>query len=202
MKKLGVILITSVFTILSISLFHLNDSSLSAASNYKTGDKVYIGNDSYTIIDANAMTLLKDSATDAGEVTWNQAVASLNSLPNKYGELGSKAFSNKFSLPKTTDLTSITNNNSLTTIDPITTDWWLGDAAVDNRSKFVGANTNSLVTDVSLVTNVIDKQNLTCTNETVTEQGVKVANDESKPSRQETFDLDVPNLKIGLKIKS
>ena len=83
---------------LSIGLPMLSfESKLSAATGYTTGDKVYIGNDSYTIIDPNAMTLLKDTATNAGEVTWNDAVASLSALPNNYGQLGSKFVSNKFS---------------------------------------------------------------------------------------------------------
>ena len=45
------------------------------------------------------MTLLKNTATDAGEVTWNDAVASLDTLADNYGELGSKAVSGKLYAP-------------------------------------------------------------------------------------------------------
>ena len=167
--------ILTAFSI-GIPLLYNDDYRLNAATNYSTGSKVFIGNDSYTVIDPNTMTLLKDTATDAGEVTWNDAVASLNNLAGNYGELGSKIVSNKFTLPKTSDLTSIMNtgNTALVTIDTINTDWWLGDESVDNRSKFVGANTNSLVTDVSIIKNVLDKENKVCNMEqTVTEQGIK-----------------------------
>ena len=100
---------------------------MKAASDYTTGNKVFIGNDSYTIIDPESMTLLKDTATDEGEMTWNAAVASLSNLPSTYGELGSKLVNGHFSLPTSNDLTAITNNNVITTVDPISSDWWLGD---------------------------------------------------------------------------
>ena len=167
--------ILTVFSI-GIPLLYNDDHRLNAATNYSTGSKVFIGNDSYTVIDPTTMTLLKDTATDAGDVTWNDAVASLNNLANKYGELGSKVVSNKFTLPKTSDLTNImnTDNTALINIDSINTDWWLGDDSVDNRSKFVGANTNSLVTDVSIVKNVLNEAAKVCDMEqTVTEQGIK-----------------------------
>ena len=67
--------ILTVFSI-GIPLLYNDDYRLNAATNYSTGSKVFIGNDSYTVIDPNTMTLLKDTATDAGEVTWNDAVAS------------------------------------------------------------------------------------------------------------------------------
>ncbi len=167
--------ILTAFSI-GIPLLYNDDYRLNAATNYSTGSKVFIGNDSYTVIDPNTMTLLKDTAIDAGEVTWNNAVASLSTLANKYGELGSKAVSNKFTLPKTSDLTLITNNDNtaLINIDSINTDWWLGDDSVDNRSKFVGANTNSLVTEVSIIKNVLDEAAKVCNmDQTVTEQGIK-----------------------------
>ncbi len=176
MRKIMFIIFTLLIATISIPILNADNDKLNAATNYSTGSKVFIGNDSYTIIDPNTMTLLKDTATDAGEVTWNDAVASLSTLASKYGELGSKAVSNKFTLPKTSDLTSIMNtgNTALVTIDTINTDWWLGDESVDNRSKFVGANTNSLVTDVSIIKNVLDKENKVCNMEqTVTEQGIK-----------------------------
>lgn len=147
---------------------------MKAASDYTTGNKVFIGNDSYTIIDPESMTLLKDTATDEGEMTWNAAVASLSNLPSTYGELGSKLVNGHFSLPTSNDLTAITNNNVITTVDPISSDWWLGDESVDNRSRFVGANTNSLVTDVSIVKNILDEANHVCNlDQTTTEQGIK-----------------------------
>jgi len=181
--------ILTVFSI-GIPLLYNDDHRLNAATNYSTGSKLFIGNDSYTVIDPNTMTLLKDTATDAGEVTWNDAVASLNNLAGNYGELGSKIVSNKFTLPKTSDLTLITNNDNtaLINIDSINTDWWLGDASVDNRSKFVGANTNSLVTDVSIVKNVVDTNNYVClNNQTVTEQGIKPTRTEADAIKNETF---------------
>ena len=161
---------------LSVPLLYNDNHRLNAATNYSTGSKVFIGNDSYTVIDPNTMTLLKDTATDAGEVTWNDAVASLNNLAGNYGELGSKAVSGKFTLPKTNDLTKVISSDqtSLVNIDAISTDWWLGDESVDNRSKFVGADTNSLVTDVSIIKNVLDTQKHVCSiDQTVTEQGQK-----------------------------
>ncbi len=175
-KKVLVSICMLVALGIALPMLSLKDKLSAATANYTTGNKVYIGNDSYTVIDPNAMTLLKDTATSAGEVTWDGAMASLNSLPGQYGELGSKFVSNKFSLPTTTDLASITNtgNTALVTVDPISTDWWLGDASVDNRSKFVGANTNSLVKDENVVKNVLDKENHVCNmNQTVTEQGLK-----------------------------
>ncbi len=180
MKRLGVVICSLILVMISVSLLNISSDKLNAASNYSTGNKVYIGNDSYTIIDPNTMTLLKDTATDAGDVTWNDAVASLNNLANKYGELGSKAVSNKFTLPTTSDLTNImnTDNTALINIDSITTDWWLGDESVDNRSKFVGANTNSLVTDVEIIKNILDEDNGVCNmDQTVTEQGIKPTED-------------------------
>ncbi len=177
---------------LSVPLLYNDNHRLNAATNYSTGSKVFIGNDSYTVIDPNTMTLLKDTATDAGEVTWNDAVASLNNLAGNYGELGSKIVSNKFTLPKTSDLTSIMNtgNTALVTIDTINTDWWLGDESVDNRSKFVGANTNSLVTDVSIIKNVLDKENKVCNMEqTVTEQGIKVTQNDTDPETIARFPI-------------
>ena len=176
MKRLGAIICSLILVMISVSLLNISSDKLNAASYYSTGNKVYIGNDFYTIIDPNTMTLLKDTATDAGDVTWNDAVASLNNLASKYGELGSKVVSNKFTLPTTSDLTNImnTDNTALINIDSITTDWWLGDDSVDNRSKFVGANTNSLITDVSIIKNVLDKENGTCNvDQSVTEQGIK-----------------------------
>ena len=176
MKKIGAVICTFMLVMISMSLLNFSSDKLNAASNYSTGNKVYIGNDSYTVIDPNTMTLLKDTATDAGDVTWNDAVASLNNLASNYGELGSKAVANNFSLPTSTDLAVVTNvdNTALVNIDPIANDWWLGDASVDNRSKFVGANTNSLVTDFSIIKNVADTVNLTCNmGLTVLEQGIK-----------------------------
>ncbi len=176
-RKIYTFLCLFIGVSLSLPLFYNDDNRLNAATNYSTGSKVFIGNDSYTVIDPNTMTLLKDTATDAGEVTWNNAVASLSTLANNYGELGSKIVSNKFTLPKTSDLTLITNNDNtaLINIDSINTDWWLGDESVDNRSKFVGADTNSLVTDVSIIKNVLDEVNRVCNlDQTVTEQGIKV----------------------------
>jgi len=161
---------------------------MNAATSFTKGNKVYIGNESYTIIDPNAMTLLADQATDAGNVTWDNAVASLTTLPNQYGELGSKAVKGKFSLPKSTDLTSITNVDTLNTIDPLTSDWWLGDESVDNRSKFVGANTNSLVTDVPGIKNILDTDNHVCnTNQAVTEQGLKPTKTGNDPTKTDTY---------------
>lgn len=191
---------------LSIALPMLSfESKLSAATdNYTTGNKVFIGNDSYTIIDPNAMTLLKETPTNAGEVTWNDAVASLSALPNSYGQLGSKFVSNKFSLPTTTDLASITNigNTALVTVDPISTDWWLGDASVDNRSKFVGANTNSLVTDVSVVKNVLDREDHVCNmNQTVTEQGLKPTITGNDPDAEpDTIEVDRFTLRVEVPV--
>lgn len=151
-------------------LFH---GQMKAASSYTTGDRVYIGNDSYTVIDPSTMTLLKDTATNAGNVTWDDAVTSLSNLPALYGELGSKFVYNNFTLPQANDLALITNNDTLTTIDPISSDWWLGDASVDNRSKFVGANTNSLVTDVPIIKNIVDSSNTCLLDQNVTDQGIK-----------------------------
>ncbi len=176
MKRLGAIICSLILVMISVSLLNISSDKLNAASNYSTGNKVYIGNDSYTVIDPNTMTLLKDTATSIGDVTWDDAVNSLSNLPNNYGELGSKAVMNNFSLPTTTDLAGVTNtgNTALVNIDPIANDWWLGDASVDNRSKFVGANTNSLVTDFSIIKNVADTVNLTCNmGLTVLEQGIK-----------------------------
>ena len=34
---------------ISVSLFNISSDKLNAASNYSTGNKVYIGNDSYTV---------------------------------------------------------------------------------------------------------------------------------------------------------
>ena len=161
MKKIGVIISAFILFAISMSMMQMNSDKISAASNYTTGKKVFIGNDSYTIIDPNAMTLLKDTATSVGDLTWDDAVNSLSNLPNNYGELGSKAVMNNFSLPTSTDLAGVTNtgNTALINIDPIGSDWWLGDESVDNRSKFVGANTNSLVTGVSIIKNVLDTTN-------------------------------------------
>ena len=162
MKKIGAVICTFMLVMISMSLLNINSDKLNAASNYTTGKKVYIGNDSYTIIDPNTMTLLKDTATSIGDVTWDDAVNSLSNLPNNYGELGSKVVTNNFSLPTSTDLAVVTNvdNTALVNIDPIANDWWLGDASVDNRSKFIGANTNSLVTDVTIFKNIFDAKNV------------------------------------------
>ena len=159
MKKIGYLISIFALVVISIPIFNTNNDKISAATNYAAGKKVYIGNDTYTVIDSSTMTLLKNTATDAGEVTWNDAVASLDTLADNYGELGSKAVSGKFTLPKTNDLTKVISSDqtSLVNIDAISTDWWLGDESVDNRSKFVGADTNSLITDVSIIKNVLDK---------------------------------------------
>ena len=204
-RKIYTFLCLFIGVSLSLPLFYNDDNRLNAATNYSTGSKVFIGNDSYTVIDPNTMTLLKDTATDAGEVTWNDAVASLNNLANKYGELGSKVVSNKFTLPTTSDLTNImnTDNTALINIDSITTDWWLGDESVDNRSKFVGANTNSLVTDVSIIKNVLDKENGTCNvDQSVTEQGIKPTVDEKDEDEVTTIekDYDVFTIHIATEI--
>ena len=190
MKKIGFIIFTLLIAVASIPLFNSDNDKLHADTDYSTGNKVFIGNDSYTVIDPNTMTLLKDTATDAGEVTWNDAVASLNNLANKYGELGSKAVSNKFTLPKTSDLALITNNDNtaLDNIDSIGTDWWLGDESEDNRSKFVEANTNSLVADVSIVKNVLDTTAHVCNmNQTVTEQGMKPTATGNDTEKSDTY---------------
>ena len=175
MKKIGVIISAFILFAISMSMMQMNSDKISAASNYTTGKKVFIGNDSYTIIDPNAMTLLKDTATSVGDVTWDDAVNSLSNLPNNYGELGSKAVMNNFSLPTTTDLAGVTNtgNTALINIDPISSDWWLGDESVDNRSKFVGANTNSLVTNVIKNGIMVDQSGVCTKDQTITEQGIK-----------------------------
>ena len=192
MKRLGAIICSLILVMISVSLLNISSDKLNAASNYSTGNKVYIGNDSYTIIDPNTMTLLKDTATDAGDVTWNDAVASLNNLANKYGELGSKAVSNKFTLPTTSDLTLITNNDNtaLINIDSINTDWWLGDASVDNRSKFVGANTNSLVADVTIFKNILDETKRVCNmDQAVTEKGIKLTQAKKDDDVTKSFEV-------------
>ena len=186
MKKIVFIIFTFLVAAISIPILNEDNDKLNAASNYSTGSKVFIGNDSYTVIDPTTMTLLKDSATDAGIVTWNNAIISLLSLANNYGELGSKAVSNNFTLPKTSDLTNIMNsdNTALVNIEPIATDWWLGDASIDNRSKFVGANTNSLVTEVERIKNVLDEEAKVCnTNQTVVEQGIKPTKTSNDPTK-------------------
>ena len=198
MKKIRFILFTFLLLVVSITLFNTNNDKMKAASNYSSGDKVFIGNDSYTVIDPNTMTLLKDSVTDAGDVTWNDAVKSLTNLAGNYGELGSKAVSNHFSLPTTTDLSAVTNsgNTALVNIDPITNDWWLGDESVDNRSKFVGANTNSLVTNVSIIKNVLDTTAHVCNeNQSVTEEGIKPTETGNDPDTQETYTSTYFNIK-------
>ena len=176
MKKIGYLISIFALVVISIPIFNTNNDKISAATNYAAGKKVYVGNDTYTVIDSNTMTLLKNTATDAGEVTWNDAVTSLNTLADNYGELGSKAVSGKFTLPTASDLTPVTSTDqtSLVNIDPISTDWWLGDASVYNRSKFVGANTNSLVADTPVIKNIVSPDKTTCSlNQTVIEQGKK-----------------------------
>ncbi|NBJ64586.1 hypothetical protein D5266_05255, partial [bacterium c-19] len=176
MKKIGYLISILALVVISIPILNINNDKISAATNYAAGKKVYVGNDTYTVIDSNTMTLLKNTATDAGEVTWNDAVASLDTLADNYGELGSKAVSGKFTLPTASDLTPVTNTDqtSLVNIDPISTDWWLGDASVYNRSKFVGANTNSLVADTPVIKNIVSPDKTTCSlNQTVIEQGKK-----------------------------
>ena len=84
MKKIGVIISAFILFAISMSMMQMNSDKISAASNYTTGKKVFIGNDSYTIIDPNAMTLLKDTATSVGDVTWDDAFNSLINLPNNY----------------------------------------------------------------------------------------------------------------------
>ncbi|MCI9293531.1 MAG: hypothetical protein HFF02_09625, partial [Erysipelotrichaceae bacterium] len=175
--------IISIFSIIVLNK-EFASHEMKAASNYLTGNQVYIGNESYTVIDPNTMTLLADQATEDGEMTWNNAVSSLNNLPSNYGELGSKFVTGNLSLPKTSDLTSVTNNDqtALTTIPSISSDWWLGDASVDNRSRFVGANTNSLVTDVSLIENGTDLDNKVClTDQEVIVKGLKPTKTEEDP---------------------
>ena len=192
MKKIGYLISIFALVVISIPIFNNNNDKINAATNYAAGKKVYIGNDTYTVIDSGTMTLLKNTATDAGEVTWNDAVASLDTLADNYGELGSKAVSGKFKLPKTSDLTNVISSDqtSLVNIDAINSDWWLGDESVDNRSKFVGADTNSLVTDVSIVKNVIDKTSAVCNlDQTVTEQGIKPTNTGSDPSTEESITI-------------
>ena len=190
MKKIGYLISIFALVVISIPIFNTNNDKISAATNYAAGKKVYIGNDTYTVIDSNTMTLLKNTATDAGEVTWNDAVTSLDTLADNYGELGSKAVSGKFTLPTASDLTPVTSTDqtSLVNIDPISTDWWLGDESVDNRSKFVGANTNSLVTDVSIVKNVLDTTKHVCNmNQTVIEQGKKHTVSSTDPQLEDSY---------------
>ena len=201
MKKIGYLISIFALVVISIPILNINNDKISAATNYETGKKVYIGNDTYTVIDSSTMTLLKNTATDAGEVTWNDAVASLDTLADNYGELGSKAVSGKFTLPKTSDLTNVISSDqtSLVNIDAISTDWWLGDESVDNRSKFVGADTNSLVTDVSIVKNVVDTNSYVCLNDqTVTEQGIKPTTTKADKIKTETFQLPSPILKVSV----
>ena len=204
MKKIGAVICTFMLVMISMSLLNISSDKLNAASNYTTGKKVYIGNDSYTIIDPNTMTLLKDTATSIGDVTWDDAVNSLSNLPNNYGELGSKAVANNFSLPTSTDLAVVTNvdNTALVNIDPIANDWWLGDASVDNRSKFVGANTNSLVTGVSIIKNVLDTSAQVCNkNQTVTEQGIKPTKDGNDDDQQYTTrSFEIKSNKIAIRV--
>ncbi len=199
MKKIGYLISIFALVVISIPIFNTNNDKISAATNYAAGKKVYVGNDTYTVIDSNTMTLLKNTATDAGEVTWNDAVTSLDTLADNYGELGSKAVSGKFTLPKTSDLTNVISSDqtSLVNIDAINSDWWLGDESVDNRSKFVGANTNSLVTDVSIVKNVVDTNNYVClNNQTVTEQGIKPTRTEADKVTNDVFQLEAPLIDI------
>ncbi len=185
----------------SIIVFNkgLLNQEMRAASNYSAGNHVYVGNESFTVIDPNTMTLLADQATADGEMTWDHAVDSLNNLSSDYGEIGSKIVDGKFSLPKTSDLISVTNGDqtALTTISPIASDWWLGDESVDNRSRFVGANTNSLVTDVSIMKNVVDETNYVCLNDqTVIEKGIKPTKSEADKVTTDTFQLSSPILEI------
>ncbi|NBJ65426.1 hypothetical protein D5266_09610, partial [bacterium c-19] len=199
MKKIGYLISILALVVISIPILNINNDKISAATNYAAGKKVYVGNDTYTVIDSGTMTLLKNTATDAGEVTWNDAVASLDTLADNYGELGSKAVSGKFTLPKTSDLTKVISSDqtSLVNIDAISTDWWLGDESVDNRSKFVGADTNSLVTDVSIVKNVVDTNNYVCLNDqTVTEQGIKPTRTEADKVTNDVFQLEAPQIDI------
>ncbi|NBJ65325.1 hypothetical protein D5266_09065, partial [bacterium c-19] len=176
MKKIGYLISILALVVISIPILNINNDKISAATNYAAGKKVYIGNDTYTVIDSSTMTLLKNTATDTGEVTWNDAVTSLDTLADNYGELGSKAVSGKFTLPKTSDLTKVISSDqtSLVNIDAISTDWWLGDESVDNRSKFVGADTNSLISNSNILKNVLNNEkNICILEQTLTEQGIK-----------------------------
>lgn len=176
MKKIVFVISAFVAILISIPIINGSNRIMNAATSYTTGNQVYVGNESFTVIDPNTMTLLADQSTADGEMTWDNAVSSLNGLASEYGELGSKAVTGNFTLPKTSDLSSLMNGDqtALTTISPIDSDWWLGDESVDNRSKFVGANTNSLVTDVTILKNVLDKNTHVCNmDQSIVEKGIK-----------------------------
>jgi len=57
MKKIMFIIFTFLIATISIPILNADNDKLNAATNYSTGSKVFIGNDSYTVIDPNTMTL-------------------------------------------------------------------------------------------------------------------------------------------------
>lgn len=137
---------------------------------FTLGEKVTIGSTGFTVISNDgSLTALSDVAEGSYTVAESQGALSNTS---SYGTLGSSYMNGKLSIPSTGDLSEITDTTtkSLTTVPVAGQDWWLSDASVDNRSKFVDEN-NSLAKAVTNKTGIYE--NGQCGSADKNEEGLK-----------------------------
>lgn len=154
-----------------------NTTHAASAPSFSLYEKVHLANDTYTVIgnDGTNVKLLMDT-TIGNALKWlDSKYAAINyPVVGTLGKTGSALLNNKTSLPTSSDLTSLTANNKLNaSIPSVTGDWWLGDATVDNRNKFMTSdNRNNGTTTINTVTQ--DKTTGECEPSTITETGKKL----------------------------
>lgn len=181
MKKIKILLSLVALLALMPVLFVFMDQAIRAAStpSFSLYEKVHLANNTYTVIgtDGTNVKLLMDT-TIGNAQTWANANTTATNFPSStnVGVLGNEVLKNKYSLPLSTDLSPITASNTLNSgVPTITSDWWLGDASVNNRSKFMTKDNKNNGTK-TLVTTTQDQTTGACGTSTKNETGVMVTN--------------------------
>lgn len=151
------------------------DATTYSSTSFQPGEHILLGKEGFTVLESSSgLKLLADSAS-LDDQTWNDAVNSLGSYSSGFGTLGTAFVNGNVTLPTTSDLANLTTGTTLNSqIPSISSDWWLGDASINNRSKFVSAN-NQLDTEVTIPKTII--ANAACDVEDAVENGVKITSD-------------------------
>lgn len=152
-----------------------NNELQAAGTSFSLYEKVYIANNLYTVIgsDGSNVKLLMDGTTGGPQNRAGADIAIRDYTSAYYlGQLGYEVLSGKIKLPLSSDLAPITSANKLNTnIPAVAGDWWLGDATVNNRSKFMTSDNRDNGAK-NLIQTAQDQTTGECGEETKTEYGI------------------------------
>lgn len=167
----------SIFVLFSVTMYVTKEeerisANTSSTPTFSAYEKVKLGSQTFTLISADptSIKLLSDTASETG-IPWNEAQTSLETYSQSFGTIGSPILMDRISQPTSADLTTHLSGSVLNSSIPlISSNWWLGDASLDNRSKYMTAankNDGSNVVKESLINN-----DGTCAIEEKTETGI------------------------------